>query len=93
MEFKDFTYVKPGNKTSERTLLVLGQPSKNYFGIDMSDMLTDDFARFSEKYNTLQREYKESVAKLMADFDLTHNYRQFDPEKMQDVTTYHGWDE
>ena len=93
MEFKDFTYIKANNTKSDRTLLVLSTPDTNYFGIDLSDMLTEDFAAFSEKYNALHREYKQAVSALMQEFDLTHNYRQFSPERMSDVTTYYGWDE
>lgn len=93
MEFMDFTYTKPNSPAKARTLLVLGKPSQNYFGIDMSDMLTDEYHAFSTEFNQLQREFEQKKADLMARYDLKYNYRQFSPDRMQDVTVYHGWDE
>ena len=88
MEFMDFTYTKKSGTQSDRTLLVLGKPSPNYFGVDVSDVLNEDFHDLSLEFNQLYNTYQENLRSLMEKYDLKHNFRAFDPSKMQDVEVY-----
>lgn len=90
MQFMDFTYNKADNKSSDRTIVVLGRPSETYFGIDVSDMLNDDFANFTVEFQAVLREFEQKKADLMEKYDLKYNYRQFKPERMEDVSVYYG---
>lgn len=88
MEFMDFTYTKKAGETSDRTLLVLGKPNPNYFGVDVSDVLNEDFHDLSLEFNQLYNTYQENLRSLMEKYDLKHNFRAFNPEKMQNVEVY-----
>ena len=41
MKILEFKYTKDDGKVSQRTVIELNQPSKNYFGIDISELDVD----------------------------------------------------
>lgn len=83
----EFTYTKPDGTTSRRSIMETVTPSKNYAGIDVSSMPEVEFAEFIQEYRELINSQYEAKMALIHKHDLTHNYRQFVPERMTDITT------
>lgn len=82
-----FDYVKKDGSTSDRTLLALVTPGKNmYAGIDISDLDPVEGAEFIGRYEELHNKFLQEAKSLQAEFDLTHNYRQFIVEQMSNIT-------
>ncbi len=81
----EFKYTKAGGSISDRALVVLQEPAKNYAGIDVSQLDNDEFADFTRDLQALKTRQHEEILQLMHNFDLTYNYRQFIPENMSDV--------
>lgn len=87
MKIKEFTYTKPNGEVSQRTLVELVSPSEHIEGIDVSELDMDSYAEFMQKLNTLERSISDQRLALYAEFDLSHNYRRFVPNRMTNVTT------
>lgn len=87
MQVLTFTYEKASGKVSDRVLMVLVKPSDKYAGIDMSDIDPVEAGKFVAKYNELHDEFLANVKALQNQFDLKHNYRQFDVDKMTNIVT------
>lgn len=85
MEMQEFKYTKANGEVSERAVIVTQKPQKLLAGIDVTSMDSDEFAKFTKRYREVLDSNKQAMANLMAEFDLTHNYRQFKPEGMSDV--------
>lgn len=86
MKIKEFTYTKPNGDVSRRTLVVLVSPTTAFEGVDTSELDDDSFAEFVEKCNEVEKQIQAKRTELYAEFDLTHNYRRFVPERMTHVT-------
>jgi hypothetical protein len=87
MKLTEFTYTKENGDVSERALLVTQQPRTNIAGFDVTKMPESDFAAFITEYETLTERHMAELAEVTAKYDLTHNYRQFIPARMSEVTT------
>lgn len=87
MKLKEFTYTKANGDVSKRALIVTSEPKTNIAGYDVTNMDFDDYADFTLDYEDLARKHADEMKELCARFDLTHNYRQFIPANMTDVTT------
>lgn len=87
MKIKEFTYTKRNGDVSQRTLVELVSPTEHIEGIDVSDLDMDSYAEFTKKLNELEAEISAKRLQLYAEFDLTHNYRRFVPQRMTNVTT------
>ena len=87
MKIKEFTYTKPNGEVSQRTLVELVSPTEHIEGIDVSELDMDAYAEFTQKLNALERSISDQRTQLYAEFDLTHNYRRFVPQRMTNVTT------
>ena len=88
MKTLTFTYTKKDGSVSDRTILALSEPkpaSDKYAGIDITGIDPDTAAEFVIRYEELHTKYLEDVAKLQAEFDLKHKYRQFFESGMSDV--------
>ena len=85
MKVLEFNYAKSPSDVSKRVLMVIAEPSKNYFGIDITSLSDEDANEFITRYNRIKDYQNSQVANLMSDFDLKHNYRNFDPTKMENV--------
>jgi hypothetical protein len=82
-----FSYKKKSNnEVSERLLMVLKEPEKDFSGIDLSELEVNDALQFVHKYELLQEEFLKAAKQLQAEYDLTHNYRKFLSENMSNVT-------
>lgn len=87
MKIKEFTYTKPNGDVSQRTLVELVSPTTHVEGIDVSELDMDSYAEFVKRLHDLESQVYSQRLQLYADFDLTHNYRRFVPERMTNVTT------
>lgn len=87
MKLKEFTYTKANGEVSKRALIVTQEPRTNIAGFDVTQMHFDAYADFTLDYDDLIRKHTAELAELTARYDLTHNYRQFIPANMVDVTT------
>ena len=87
MKIKEFTYTKPNGDVSQRTLVELVSPTEHIEGIDVSELDMDSYAEFTKKLNELETEISAKRLQLYAEFDLSHNYRRFVPQRMTNVTT------
>ena len=85
MKFAAFVYVDAKNKTTQRKLLVIDQPSNKMTGIDVTDLEPAGAQQLAREYDRLLDNFRQSVLELQADFDATHNFRQFLPERMSAV--------
>lgn len=87
MKIKEFIYTKPNGEVSHRTLVELVSPTEHIEGIDVSELDLDSYAEFIKQLNALEKEIYAKRTELYAQFDLTHNYRRFIPNRMTNVTT------
>lgn len=83
---KTFKYTKTTGKVSERTVVVLNSASKHDFTIDISELNEEQQAIFAVRIAALDAERTAALSALMQEFDVSNNFRLFDPEKMQDVS-------
>lgn len=77
-----FTYEKAGGAKSKRVFVPLICPNKMYEGIDISELTAGDQEEFATLVQELKDGFKVDLEQLMEDFDIKHNYRRFNPEKM-----------
>ena len=87
MNFMEFTYTKADGTTSKRAILPLLSPSKHIEGIDLTQLPENEFVQFCREFSALKSDHHNQVMEKLAKFDLTHNYRCFNPDKMSDVTS------
>ena len=86
MKTLTFTYTKADGSTSERTLLALVTPGGDKFaGIDLSSLEPERAREFVEVAQDLYENYISSLTTLQAEFDLRHNYRQFNESGVSDL--------
>lgn len=85
MKTLTFSYTKPDNSVSERTLLALVTPVDTFQGIDISELPPEKGAEFVRKYEDLHADFLAEVKELQAEYDLKFSYRTFKPERMHDV--------
>jgi hypothetical protein len=82
-----FTYTKADGKSSARTLVVSNEPTKFVSGTDISELEAVDKAMYVEEVKKAKEIYLEMLKQINGEFDVKHNYRQFDPSRMTDVVT------
>ena len=87
MNFLEFTYTKADGTESKRAAIPLFGPAKFVEAIDVSQMPEDEFAVFCREFSALKSSQHEQTMAILAQFDLKHNYRKFNPEQMSDITT------
>ena len=77
MKYTEFTYTDAKGKITSRKVLVIREPSNMLMGIEVSEIEAADCDAFAAEYDGLLQDFIEAVDDLKADFDLTHNLRQF----------------
>jgi hypothetical protein len=85
MKILEFKYTKDDGRVSQRTVVELSPPSKNHFGIDISELDIDLQLAFTKDMNFLKTRYDRQIADVMANYDIKHNFRNFDPSKMENL--------
>lgn len=87
MKFMQFIYTKSNGDQSERAVLVTQEPTQLLAGIDVSELPETEFEAFTREMRELKNRQHEELMLLVSKHDLKHNYRQFTPSKMANVTT------
>lgn len=83
-----FTYTKSDKSQSERTLLALTYPTDKYAGIDITMLEPNEAAEFVKRATQLHDAYVMNLQRLQAEFDLKHNYRQFNASGVSDLHSF-----
>ena len=86
MKVVEFTYTNPDGDVSKRAVVESAKPSKFMSGIDISELDADTMLEFAAKFNAVETQIAELRQTLLNSFDLKHNFRLFDPERMTEVT-------
>lgn len=86
MKLTEFTYTKRSGDVSQRAVLVTQEPNKFLQGIDVSELDNEDLGELITKLRALEDRYAAERAALVADYDLTYSFRQFDPELVSSQT-------
>jgi enoyl-CoA hydratase/carnithine racemase len=87
MKLTEFTYTKKTGDVSQRAVIVTSEPNKFLQGIDVSELDNDDLAQVVSKLRAIEDRVQAERAALMADYDLTYKFRQFDPALITEQTT------
>ena len=86
MKFTEFTYTKKTGDVSQRAVIVTGEPSKFLQGIDVSELQPEDFVAFCTAMAEMQDRQQAERQALLEQYDLKHNFRQFDPQLISNQT-------
>ena len=86
MKLTEFTYTKRNGDVSQRAVIVTQEPNKFLQGIDVSELDNEDLGELITKLRALEDRVQAERAVLMAEYDLTYSFRQFDPELISDQT-------
>lgn len=81
-----FYYTKESGAISPRVLVPIKTPFPDYFGVDISELDTEDQVAFEERVKVLREEFKVGMDDLMKEYDIKHNYRHFKSERMGEIT-------
>lgn len=85
MNILTFKYTKADNSTSNRVLVPMVKPNTMYEGIDISSLEVADQVMFADAINAAYNTYMATLEAVKAEFDVTHDYRRFDPKRMTEV--------
>ena len=85
MNILTFKYTKADCSTSNRVLAPMVKPNTMYEGIDISSLEVADQVMFACAMNVAYNTYMATLEAVKAEFDVTHDYRRFDPKKMDQV--------
>ena len=85
MNILTFKYNKADNSTSNRVLVPMVKPNTMYEGIDISSLEVADQVMFADAINAAYNTYMATLEAVKAEFDVTHDYRRFDPKRMTEV--------
>lgn len=83
MKYIEFNYTDRNGKTTAREVLVLQNPNNKLAGVDVTELDAEDQAWLATEYNRLQSAFQEAVLALYHKYDVTNNYREFVPERME----------
>ncbi len=87
MKIQSFKYTDLKNHTTDRLVLVVGEPSTKVSAIDLSELGEFDQIEFALSYKKLYDQFLGQVKALQSAYDLNHRYRQFFEDKMDGVVT------
>ncbi len=85
MKTLSFKYTKSNGKQSDRVIVPISSPSKNVFGIDISELSQEEQATFAVQVGEARIKYMDEVNSIMAQFDVSTMYRNFLADKMGDI--------
>jgi hypothetical protein len=89
MKLVEFAYKKADGTVSERAVIEMIKPSTHFEGLDVSGLDEDAFSQFVSNYRDLKNRQQQEFQALLAQHDLTHNYRRFTPANMTNVVSEH----
>ena len=77
VKYREFTYTKTNGEVSERKVLVIANPSKNYLCLDVENLTPDEVIYLQKHLHELNGEKSMLLHKLD-----TH-YKSFKPEGIE----------
>ena len=80
-----FKYTDAKGKVSHRTVVVASEPTDKLSGTDISELEAVEMVAYVEKAAKLKADYLAAIEDLNKEFDLKFRFRQFFPDKMEDV--------
>ena len=83
-----FTYTKENGDVSKRVLVVSNEPQKNVSGTDITSLSAVDQVSYTHVAKKIRDNYLEELKNLNDLFDVTHNFRQFKPTGMSNITEF-----
>lgn len=87
MKLKTFVYRDLKGKISNRTVLVVQEPTDKVAAIDVTEQDDETIVNFALAYETARQAFLTQVAALEKQYDLNHRFRQFFPDQMMDVSS------
>lgn len=82
MKLKTFTYCDQKGKVTNRTVLVVQEPTDKVSAIDVSEQDDETIVNFAISYEAARQAFLSQVAALEKQYDLCHRFRQFFPDQM-----------
>ena len=89
MQIAKFEYTDAKGKTTQRVAAIISEPSNLLAAIDVSELSINEVEAFAKAHNELKDRYKAELLALQAEFDLTHNLRNFKTSGMANVETWY----
>jgi len=86
MKLKSFVYRDLKGKVSNRTVLVVQEPTDKVAAIDVSEQDDETIVNFALQYEAARQAFLSHVAALEKQYDLQNRFRQFFPEQMDGVS-------
>lgn len=77
IKYKKFTYTKTNGEVSERKVLLIAKPSKNYLCLDVENLTNEEVLYLQEEL----KRFDESRQILINEFDT--QYKSFKPEGIE----------
>jgi len=87
MKLKTFVYEDLKGKVSNRTVLVVQEPTTKLSGIDVTESDDETIVNFALAYETARQAFLAEVSALQTQYELRHRFRQFFETKMDGVVT------
>lgn len=87
MLFKKFTYTKSDGQISDRSVVVLKKAADYDTCIDVTELDPLAFETFIDDMKLFEEKYKRKLNKLLANYNLTSNFRNFKINRMSEITT------
>lgn len=87
MKLKSFVYQDLKGKITNRTVLVVQEPTDKMSGIDVSEHDDETIVEFALAYEAAKQAFLAQVAALEKQYEMQHRYRQFFSDNMQEVVT------
>lgn len=85
MKFLTFDYVDAKGKISKRQVIQLSAPQENYFCVDVAELEPVEMFDLQEELAAAEKDAKELRDEILARFDISKNYRFFNPAGMTNV--------
>lgn len=87
MKLKTFVYEDLKGKITNRTVLVVQEPTTKLTGIDVTEQDDETIINFALAYEAARQAFLAEVSALETQYDLKHRFRQFFETKMDSVVT------
>lgn len=85
MKFLTFDYVDSKNKESSRQCIQLSVPQPHYLCIDVAELEPQDMVYLQNELEAAEKDAKRIRDEILAKYDVSKNYRYFNPENMTNV--------
>lgn len=85
MNILEFDYTDAKGKKTKRTAVELSHPTDLYLTIDVAELSPDVQLALIVDLKFLKERYDKQIFDVMANYDIKHNLRNFNVEKMENI--------